>query len=260
MTRKTAIGPSRSRPALQRNRASPSISYAQSVSPVSRNSPISRGDMMLESMASSRSPLMGGRSWRTSSPCRRSSGGSLVRRCRSDAPASTSTRNSSSMAARASASSAALRPGAAAAGTAAAAAAPGPAARTTTAGPPRARRERHRHLPARRPIGKAQRVRAAEPRSRVGIGDLAHQGQDLRVGERVLGERAGGAVGHQRGGLAHHELERVGALLVQHLDQAIEPGHGQSQSRGRASRTRALLTYQLTSSVSMAKKMPAPLR
>ena len=118
----------------------------------------------------------------------------------------------------------------------------------------------HGHLPAGRAVGKGQRLRPAEPGSGVGVGDLAHEGEDLRVGQRVLGERAGGAVRHQRGGLAHDQLERVGALLVQHLDQAIEPGHRQSQSRGRASRTRDLLTYQLTSSVSMAKKMPAPLR
>ena len=208
--------------------------------------------MMPKSISSSRSAATAGRSWRTSSPCSRSRGGSPVRRCRSEAPESTSRRNRPSSSARAEATSAALRP--AGAGRRA----PGHPNLDERSG--RARRERHRHLATGRAIGKGQRLGAAHALGRSRVRDLAHQGEDLRVGERLLRERSARAVRQQHRRLADGELQGVRALLVQDLNQTIEPGHRQSQSRGRARRTRDLLMYQLTSSVPSVKKMPAPLR
>ena len=125
---------------------------------------------------------------------------------------------------------------------------------------PRARRERHRHLAARRAVRKGEGVRPVQPRGGLRIGHLAHQREDLPIGERILGQRAARAVGEEHRGPADGELQRLGALLVQDLNQAVEPGHRQPQSRGRARRTRDLLKYQLTSSVPSMKKMPVPFR
>ena len=72
-------------------------------------------------------------------------------------------------------------------------------------------------------------------------GDLPNQADDLPVGERLLGDGAGGPVGHQGRGLPRGELQRVGALLVEDLNEAVESCHGDSQSRGRMKRTCSLL-------------------
>ena len=113
-----------------------------------------------------------------------------------------------------------------------------PAARTVTDGPPAPGVSATVTCPLGERYGKLTSSDAAEARGRVGVGDLAHERQDLRVGQRILGERARRAVGHERGGLAHDELKRVGALLIQDLNQAIEPSHG-SLSRGDAPPGRA---------------------
>ena len=61
---------------------------------------------------------------------------------------------------------------------------------------------------------------AAHPR-RIGAGDLADEAHDLPIAERLAGERPGASVAHQGGGMAHHQMEGVGALLVHDLDEAI---------------------------------------
>jgi hypothetical protein len=96
-----------------------------------------------------------------------------------------------------------------------------------------ARRERDRYRAARRAIREAHRLRAPEPEGGHRIGDLADQREDLHVGQRIASERARGAVGDESRGLPHGESERVRALLVQHLDQSVEPGHRQSQQFSR---------------------------
>ena len=101
MTRKTAIGPFRSRAVLQRKRATSGMSKAQSESPVTWNSSRSFCSMVLSIMSSISRASSGGRSRRTSSPSLRTSGGSPVRRWRSEPPASVVYRSNPSRVARA---------------------------------------------------------------------------------------------------------------------------------------------------------------
>ena len=114
--------------------------------------------------------------------------------------------------------------------------------------------ERDRHLPARRPVAEAERLAAAETRGGIRVGHLARKGEDLDVGQRIPRERPRRTVGEERHRFTDGELQRVRALLVHHLDETIEPGHRHSQSRGRASRMRDLLKYQVTSSAPSSKK------
>jgi hypothetical protein len=106
--------------------------------------------------------------------------------------------------------------------------------------PVRAGRDFHLHLAAGRVIAERHRRAPAQTGGSFAR-DLPDQADDLAIGQRVLGDRTSGAAGHQRGGLAHGELQRVGALLVQDLNEAVESGHGGSQSRGRMKRTCILL-------------------
>ena len=89
--------------------------------------------------------------------------------------------------------------------------------------------------------------------------ELAEQTLDLGIGQRLASDRTDGTVLHQRGRLADHELQAVGALLVHHLYEFVESCHVRSQSRGRIRRTSDLLTYLVRSSVQSTKNWPGPL-
>ena len=105
--------------------------------------------------------------------------------------------------------------------------------RTIALAPPGAGRDFHTHLATRRLIAKGERLGAAQPRAEASGPAISRtQGNDLRVGERFLGEEPARAVRQQRRGAAHYELERVRSLLVHHFDQSVESGHGILSRKG----------------------------
>jgi hypothetical protein len=63
----------------------------------------------------------------------------------------------------------------------------------------------------------------------LGRRDLAHQRCDLLAAEGILGHRTSLPRADQAGGLARGEIEGVGLLLVQRLNETIESGHGASR-------------------------------
>ena len=196
MIRKTAIGPCRSRAALQRKRASPSISYAQSVSP-SLYSATSLGVMMASSIVSRRSAGIAACSSRTSSPCRRRSGRLAraqveVGRAGVHQDAEQPLHDGAGLGQIRPARGGrrrAIRPRSGA----------GRGRADHGAGPSGSGRELDPDLAGRCPVGKRHRRWAAHG----GLpGDLAQEPEDLGVGQRVLGDRTDAAIGHQRGRLA----------------------------------------------------------
>ena len=79
----------------------------------------------------------------------------------------------------------------------------------------------------------------AQRGAQLGRGDLLQQPDDLRLGQRIAGQRPSAAVGLQHRRLAGRQPEHVGALLVEHLDQLVESGHyGLSPGVARIGRAR----------------------